>query len=481
MVRQIVRRLRSHAVASPSIAPTFEKLEARQLLSTSGVIAGTKVKGTNLSANGVSTNQTLITVPFTGNINIAHGSGIQLRGYAINPISGGQKKVVVGVVSATVLAADHRYLQITSDRLMRKGGTIIFAAGALKDDKGRPLAAQTVKTLKGQNKERFTLACRGFVPTDLTKFTSATFSGAPTPTPNGTPVDETTARAALSSFLSKKVTLGIITNTTMSGMLARFDNASTKSLIPDPNMRAALFSLAGTLAESAISSYLDGTNLSGKPYTIVDFSTPPDQSVPIAQTIVKSNGRLRTTVWSKFQGESFQALSVTLAHEALHQDGTVGLYEEEMANVVETLVYAQQATVDTSFLSDGSALVNRENERLYAMLESGRAIFPYVGLLKAPIRSSAGGIFVGGIVPSDGAYFSYSNFIEREYLSRGSPTISTPGNAMLNTYYKNITGNTAPSGLQFSQDLIKTIDSFQQIVTTKAAIALAGDLKLGLG
>ena len=41
-----------------------EALEARQLMAVSPVFAGTKIKGVNLSSNGLSTNQTLITVPF---------------------------------------------------------------------------------------------------------------------------------------------------------------------------------------------------------------------------------------------------------------------------------------------------------------------------------------------------------------------------------------------------------------------------------
>src|SRR5215217_6536024 len=95
-----------------------EPLEGRQYMAVSPVIAGTKIKGINLSSGGISTNQTLITVPFTGNINIANAGLIQLRGYAVDttaPTAGSQVKVAVGVVSVNVLSSDHRYLQITTD------------------------------------------------------------------------------------------------------------------------------------------------------------------------------------------------------------------------------------------------------------------------------------------------------------------------------------------------------------------------------
>ncbi len=306
--------------------PTFERLEERQLMSVSPVYAGTKIKGINLSSNGVSTNQTLITVPFTGNINIADASKIQLRGYAINPLTGGQKKMVVGVVSTNIVAADHSYLQITTDRLMRKGGQIIFYSGALKDDNGNLLAQQTVKTVKGQNKERFTLACRGFVPTDVSKFTTDLYSTAPTPATASTAIPEATVTSELTAFLQKKVDLGIITAGQRDAALARYNNATTKNLVPDANLRAAMVSLTGTLAEGAIASYLDGSNLSGKPYTIVDFSTPPDPTVPVAQTIIRSDERLRTLVKPQYAGESFEALSAILAHEAApgHERGASG-------------------------------------------------------------------------------------------------------------------------------------------------------------
>src|ERR1051326_4787333 len=110
-----------------SAAPQFEPLEARQLLSVSPVVVGTQVKTQN---------------PFSGNVNIADASKIQVRGYAINPLTGKQSKRVINVLSAAVLSTNHQIVQITTDRLMRKGGKIIFYSGALIDDHGNTLADQ---------------------------------------------------------------------------------------------------------------------------------------------------------------------------------------------------------------------------------------------------------------------------------------------------------------------------------------------------
>ena len=484
MLSRFFRRFRHQPQqqARKQRAPFVEHLEGRQLMAVSPVVAGTKIKGVNLSSGGVSTNQTLITVPFTGNVKIADQSKIQLRGYAINPLTGKQRKMVINVVSANVLAADHRYLQITTDCLMRKGGAIMFLDGALIDDNGDTLAAQTVKAVKGQNKERFTLARRGFIVTDFTKFTPSLYSSATTPADASGTVAEATVTANLTTFLGKKVTLGIITASQRDAALARYNAAATKSIISDANLRAALVSLTGTAFESAIACYLDGQNATGKPYTIVTFQNPADASVPVAQsTLNTTTNRLSTVIKPQYKGEDFRALSAFLAHEALHQDSVNGLQEEIFAVTTEGLAYAEQAEVDPSFLANHTALVNFENERLMALLQSGRTIFPYVGLFTAPNHNSKNNVFPGSIPPSSGgSYTSYEDFIRRQYVARGAPDQVTAGNNILRSYYTAITTKTSAKSLAFTGSLLTDIDSFQNPIGTKAAIVLAGALRLGI-
>ncbi len=466
-------------------APAVEQLEKRELLSNSPIFAGTKIKGVNLSSNNVSTNSTLITIPFTGNINLTDVTKLRLFGYADNPLSPhlAQLKVTVNIVSASVLAADHSFLQITTDRLMRKGGTIIINDGALTDDNGLTIATQTLHTLKGQNKERFTLASREFKVTNVNMFTPALYSTAATPTAASSAIPESTVTPELQAFLDKKVSLGIITQAQDDAAMTRYNSAAAIGTIPDANLRAALFSLTGTLAEGAIASYLDGANLTGKPYTILAFQDPTDNTVPVAQTSVRpSDGRLRTVFKPQFQGEPFEVLSAWVAHESIHQDTQIGLQEEEAATVIETLVLAQQAETDPTFLSAGTSLVNTENEKLAAFLQSGRTIFPYVGLLQAPALRAAQGVFPGQVAPSDnqGVYTSWQNFVARSYQARGAVSTTTPVNPTFDLYYTNITGKAASKTLAFNDALISDIDSFQQIVGTHDAIVLAGKLGLGI-
>ena len=61
----------------------MESLESRVLFSDQSRFAGTKIKGINLSSNNLSTNQTLITIPFTGNIDLVDVTKLRLFGYAL--------------------------------------------------------------------------------------------------------------------------------------------------------------------------------------------------------------------------------------------------------------------------------------------------------------------------------------------------------------------------------------------------------------
>jgi hypothetical protein len=187
-----------------------------------------------------------------------------------------------------------------------------------------------------------------------------------------------------------------------------------------------------------------------------------------------------TIVRTKFSAEDFRALSAFLAHEALHQDEINGLQEETFAVTCETLAYGQQAQVDSSFIDDKTSLVNFENERLMALLQSGRTIFPYVGLFDAPLFNSRGNVFPGAIAQTGGAFTSYENYIRRQYVARGAPDLVTNGNNILRSYYTAITTQPSSASQKFNGALLSAVDGFQSPISTKGAIQLAGALRLGI-
>jgi hypothetical protein len=485
----MIRRQRNVESEPKKIAkPAVEQLEARWMMADSTVVAGTKIKGINLSANNISTNQTLITIPFTGNINLADATKIRVFGYALNPLSSAlaQIKKTVNVVKAEVITADangdgtldHSLLQLTTDRLMRKGGQITFFAGAYTDDQGNTNVEHFRKTVKGQNKERFTLANRAFNPTNFNRFTNDIFASSPTPAAGSTDIPDATVTANLDAFLQKKVTNSVITQAQKDAAMATYNSSAAVARISNANLRAALISLTGTFAQAAISNFL------GPQYIVIAFQDPGDSSVEVARTTVKpDDGRLRTVIRPEFDGEPFQVLSAWLAHEALHQDSDFKLQEEVIANMMGTMVNAQQAQTDANYLKTGTLLVNRENEKLLALVNSGRTIFPYVGVKQAPMLNAADGVFRGGKAVSGGVYTSFEDYLRRTYTARGSVSGNTAGNAILNSYYNAIqtgTGKTAAANMQFSDQVIADIDAFQAPVFPRAAIIVAQALKLGL-
>ena len=95
MLARLTRSLRNRsknqvtsaaAAAVPvAAAPMLEKLENRQMLAVSPVVAGTKIKGFNQSVNNISTNSTVIIIPFTGDINLVDASKIRVGVNLQNP------------------------------------------------------------------------------------------------------------------------------------------------------------------------------------------------------------------------------------------------------------------------------------------------------------------------------------------------------------------------------------------------------------
>lgn len=460
--------------------PLFETLEGREMLSASPAVANEKkIKVKNLfDANGVSINESLVSIPFSLGIRLKDASKIAVRGYAVNPLTGKQVKLVIKALDIHVDSVATNYLVIHTNVLMRKnGGKILINDGALTDTKGRTITPVTLSSPKGQNKERFTLATRSFKATKHNLFSNEIFSDASVATDASSHVSAVTVTTNLKAFLDKKVTAGIISQASEDAAIARYNNSTTKAIIPDANLRAAMVSLVGTIAEPAIGAMLDGKNVTGKSQTIIDFSTDVGPSAEVAETLVLVNGRLRTLFKTSYAGEPFQALSTWIAHEALHQDADAGQNEAIATNVVETMVWAQQLLVDSSYVNTNTALVKSENVKLLAMLNSGKALFPRVGMLGAALHNNKDGIFTGEKTQTGGAYVSYEDYVRRLYISRGFGTNSSKGNSTLNAMIDNI-NHTTKSYSQFDATIFADVDANQQIITDRSALTLAGILKL---
>jgi len=115
-----------------------------------------------------------------------------------------------------------------------------------------------------------------------------------------------------------------------------------------------------------------------------------------------------------------------------------------------------------------------------AILQSGRTIFPYVGLYDGPLFNSKGNIFPGAVAQTGGNFTSYQNYISRQYIARGAPDVVTTGNNILRSYFTNITGQASTATMKFNGALLTAVDAFQSPIPTKGAIQLAGALRLAI-
>jgi hypothetical protein len=462
----------------------FEKLESRQLLSA--VPIGSKIKVAMVTdVDGNPVNSSRLTVKFSENITLADTSKMRIFGYGINPASGSgtaQQKITINV-TAVEAGPDGNKVIITTDRRVRKNAKITFYNGFCKNTADNSDTGDVATNIpKGLNKERYTLACRAFEPTNLTYFNKSIFAAAPNVTATPTQPSSNSVRAALVTFLGKKVAAGAITADEQTAALAKFDDATNASIVPSANLRAAIVSLVGTAAEPAIDSLLGTANATGKKYTVIDFSaTEISNNATVSETILNATtGRLRTLYKSSYQGESFINLSANIAHEALHQDGDQidGQNEEIFANIIETLVYAEQLAIDSNPAKAGTQLSTSQNTLLLAMLNSGTALFPRVGVYSAPLIGGQN-VFVGGITPTSGGdYADFEDYVRRIYAARNFPDNETPANNLALQMQNTICARTDTNNFNFRESRTEFFDKSQQILSDKLAVKMAGVLKL---
>lgn len=479
----------SSSTTRSSGRPAVEALERRELLAAVPLESKIKVAMLTDETTGAPLNSSRVTVRFSEGIELADPTKFRMFGYAINPVSASgvaQQKVTIKLLNVRE-GSDGNKIVFETDRRVRKGAQFFIYDGAITNTAdGQSIGDQTVRLPKGLNKERYTLACRVWTPTNLAFFNKQQFANAPNPTPTPNAPSGSAVLTDLTAFLDAKVAAGQITSAQRESALNLYNNTTVQSIVPSANLRAALVSLVGTVGEGAIDSMLTADNASGQPFTVIDFSDEVSSSAPIAET--KGNptsGRLRTLLKTSFRGEPFQALGAILAHEALHQDAVAsassalpnGQNEEIFANVVETLVYAQQILVAPSVAARGTQLVTLQNGQVLAMLNSGTALFPRVGVLDAPLLGGQN-VFNGGVTVSDGAYTSFENWIRRTYAARNFGGGDTPASKLARTMQNAITVRNDTSNFNFSQQRITFFDNSQVVISDRAAVQLAAVLKL---
>lgn len=441
----------------------IENLEDRRLMAAT--IRGTDVL--TLTANdGTKNNGNDVIVRFSapaqGTVDV---SKVRMFGYAFNTLNGGNEKKTINIVSASINSAGN--LVLRTDVQVRKGAQITLNAGAVKDNTNANITG-SIRTGKGLNRDRFTLALRAFSPNDKTLFSSARIVGGTNPTTANTAASESAVRTQLDAFLTKKVNNEkSITAAQKTAALAQYDSSANKAIVPAHNLRAAIVSLVGTIGAPAIDFYFGTKNSTGKvPLTVTFDGSQISSGATIAEGSYTTSGRYKLIFNPNYAGEHFAVLSGRMAHEAMHDsvDRTNSRQEEIILNFVESVIYAQQAVTDFNITRSGTQYTTYANYRLMLALNSGDRQFPRVGIKAAPIK---GGVANPGFAFNtpyagtnvDSLYEDVFNEFEARNVAMKDPTAV---NEISLAVLKNLTGNTYTSTTgRFSTALIDDIDISQ--------------------
>lgn len=411
---------------------------------------------------------TLLVQPFDAPIRLVAPDGIVVETTIADLEGDGDKLVQTPVTSAYV--EDDSNLVLNVMRHIPAGSSISIPAGALQDANGNPLDAMELVIASERETFKATLAFRPFQPTDINLMGRGPYPDSAEYELRNTAVTEQEARAALDAFLAR-----MLDSSTRAPLLERFDAAETKVIIPDPNLRAALLALAPTAFNGAISTILTNENASGKPYSSVTFGEPGEfQEGGFARADADGEGGRKITFHPRLRGEPFQALAVTLAHEALHQSERPGLSEEIAGNYIDTLAWSEMLQREPELAQVNTELVRYSNMHLMALLNSGQRGAPLPGIDPAPnipfVYPNAVRRDPTRLLPS------FRDVILRNYT--GTRERNSPGNQALTSYVTGLFGVSDRLPRDFDEALLEQLDRGNGVFLPEDVVRLARILKL---
>ncbi|HEY8447306.1 MAG TPA: hypothetical protein VIL01_09375 [Thermomicrobiales bacterium] len=287
------------------------------------------------------------------------------------------------------------------------------------------------------------------------------------------PLTEDEARNRLKEFLTRRD----VDVEAIDDALARFDQRRVKRIIPDPALRAAVLMLTDwDPYEATLRAILDGENPSGRPYREVIFD---DIGFPGAIATLYENprdGRASLVVSEEYAGEDPAQLIPVIVHESLHGGGYNSAEEEIIANILDTICYAEVLLVEPRVAYLRTDLTVFNNLELLALLNSmGRGGPGQLGVATSPL----GDIFVGPefarydfesiryVVESDDFYDALGN--------HGSPGQQTTA-ALISRFPG---GKSLGSEPEYNEEMIAVIDrGIGKVISPAKAVRLARTLGL---
>lgn len=315
------------------------------------------------------------------------------------------------------------------------------------------------------------LALRPFKPTDPTLFFPSVYpSDLPLLDANGRPLSEDQARQLLEQFL--KVRFPDNPDKVKAG-IALYNNPAMFLKISSPTLRAAFAGLMDTVADPAIDFILNAKTSQGNPKVVlVRFSKfPENRSNTIGMAQIGQMGdpeAMTVEINERFQYENPFLFTDTLAHEVLHQGSeTNSIVEEEVNYAFDTLVYLELLAHYPEIAQAGTWLSRWKNTNALSRLNSGSG-------------SELGLYDSNGHQPIWPDSDKDTPSFDERFTDNPGRDVSTPGNDLLRQYLERIVedGNTLPSQIDYSVDLLHWISNNQAEVTPEELIAAAQALKL---
>ncbi len=430
--------------------------------------------------DGSPDNKSQIVVSFGAPIQIADASRITITARMTSPI---RAIIRIPVLAATVNPDRPNELVIKTGQLVPVGAKILFAAGSVTTADGVAIRPTRTTTQQGVSTAEFNLSNRAFKPTDINLFPYGTFPDASkSPTPEAKPYSEADGLAELTQLYGRQIAAGQMTKGQRRERLMQFQSEIAQTIIPEAQLRAALFALAGTVADFAIEAVLSGNNSSGMPYFSIFFDEDLLEGTALAGRI--DDGRRQIRFAASYRAESLESIAAVMSHEVMHQDGAgslsglVSQNEEVIANAVWTLVWSEFLLQKPELASINTLSTRSNNMLLLAMLNSGNLAYPGIGMTRAPqiqdgitVRESV--VFVGGVI----------NFLSFDHVGRtaaaiaGYPDTDTPGNAYLTSFVARATGTDGANN-GFTRQTRDFLEQHQTAISASEALQLARILKL---
>ncbi len=144
--------------------------------------------------------------------------------------------------------------------------------------------------------------------------------------------------------------------------MALFDDATVKSKISEPSLRAAFVGLTGTSLEPAINEFMTDPRFTTISFGQIAALTPISQTQP-------SGSAARIVVSQRYQAEPFQLLVTPLGHELQHTDQRASPADEAITNGEAAIEYTELLAEHPEMAYLNTELARRLNDYSMMLLE----------------------------------------------------------------------------------------------------------------